>query len=347
MSVRGSNRVRLGRDAAFVAIGVGALILLVSHFGLTDVLTALRGAAPGELAVYGVLVVVAVVGQALRWRFVCRALGIDLGLGRFLKARLAGDAVGWLVPSARMAGDPVRFALVYAHGGRAARTGAGVVIDRILEVTANLICAIVYVALFVAAYSTTRWVPGVGLLAGTAGLLTIGVVVMVMLARRGIRPLGPLYGPRARRKLPRLAGWMNALERTEHYVVRFVRDDLGTFTVGLLGSLAIEGVVILEYRALLSAFGIQLGLPMLLMALLTLGLTRAAPTPGGLGALEAGQVALLELSTGQGEVGFVVGMVMRLHETLWTLVGLGVLGLEGVSLRSAGRLAQSAGEAVR
>jgi len=138
--------------------------------------------------------------------------------------------------------------------------------------------------------------------------------------------------------------WADALRRTEDHLAGFFRDHSANFVLGLVASLLIEGVVIAEYHFLLVAFGVRLNLPTLLMALVTSGLARAAPTPAGLGALEAGQVTLLEVSAGQGELGFVVGIVMRLHETLWAGVGLAMLFPHGVSLSKARRLMRSAGE---
>jgi len=58
-------------------------------------------------------------------------------------------------------------------------------------------------------------------------------------------------------------------------------------------------------------------------------LSRVVPMPAGLGALEAGQVTAFAAATGQPALGFVVALVVRLHETLWTGVGLMALTLQG------------------
>jgi uncharacterized protein (TIRG00374 family) len=334
--------VRGLREAILLGAGLAAIGLLGWTFGIDDLAAAFRRVSPGYLCMYVVLATAVVVGQSLRWRLVARALGANPPLARLVQGRLAGDAVGLIVPSAKMAGEPVRFLLVYSRCGDGPRTGAGVTIDRILEAMGNLLCAVAYVAVFAHAQSAQSQRGSTRVLIIAALILLAAVAILLELARRGVRPLAPLYGPRAQRRFPQLAGWMDGLRGTEDHLVRFFRDHKAAFVRGLLASLLIEGLAIVEYHVLLTTFAIHLDLPTLLMALVTSGLARAAPTPAGLGALEAGQVALLEVTTGQGEIGFVVGIVMRLHETLMTAVGLAVLSLSGVSFSRARRLMSTA-----
>ena len=120
--------------------------------------------------------------------------------------------------------------------------------------------------------------------------------------------------------------------RTEDQLIGFFRDHPLRFVLGVLGSLLIEVAIIVEYHFLLAAFGVALNLPTLLAVVVASGLTHVVPTPGGVGALEAGEVAVLGLASGRPEVGFIVGMVLRLHETLWMLAGVLLLVTQGMSL---------------
>ena len=328
--------MRRAREAILLAVGVGIVALLAARFGVGDVRAAIAGVHAARLLAYLCLAVAVLLGHCLRWRIAAAALGVRLPLRRFVRARLAGDAVGWVVPSARLAGEPVRFALVnrrwpHADDGDGPRIGAAMVADRIVEVTANLVCALIYVGVF-ATVSTLEAAPGARtlLLLMTGALLTVASVLFLS-ARRGFRPLWPLYATAVRRRLPRLERWLGALQEAEGHLIAFLRDHPRAFVHCFLVSLAVEALVIVEYHTLLAAFGIFLPLPMLLMSLVMTGLVRAIPTPAALGALEGGQVTLLELARDQAAVGFVVGIVLRLHETLWTAVGFAVLAAEGVS----------------
>jgi uncharacterized protein (TIRG00374 family) len=330
-----------GRDLAFLILGLAVLGGLLWKFGTQDLVTTLAQVRPGRLCVYLVLTAVVVLGHSLRWRLVAHSLGADPPLGVLVRARLAGDAVGALVPSGKVAGEPVRFALVRSHCVDGPLTAAAVAIDRILEALGNLACVLVYGAIFAQAHAARLQGSGPWLVVVTAALFLAGIAALLAGARRGFRPLGFLYGARARRRFPHLAHWADKFEQTETHLLRFFQHHPRACAQGLLASLCIEALVVAEFYMLFTAFDIHLELPTMLMALVTSGLVRAVPTPGGIGALEAGQVALLQMSSGQAQLGFVVGIVMRLHEMLMITAGFLALALHGVLPGQAKRLVQS------
>jgi uncharacterized membrane protein YbhN (UPF0104 family) len=196
----------------------------------------------------------------------------------------------------------------------------------LLELLGNMICVLIYVSIFSLARAggSTLHMAVAGALAGL-----ILLAVPLVLLGTGRRPLALFYGERARRALPNLAAWMDALRHTEDHVAQFFRDHPSVFLRGLLLSLLVEAVIVVEYHFLLRAFAVEIGLPVLLMVLLGSGVARVIPSPAGLGALEASQVAVLGLAQGAPASGLVVGIVLRLHETLWIAAGLVMLAWSG------------------
>jgi uncharacterized membrane protein YbhN (UPF0104 family) len=222
-------------------------------------------------------------------------------------------------------------ALVRGAGVGGAEAAAGVAFDRILEVIGNILAALAYVAVF----ALTQTVGAEDTLLVLVAAMLGGLVALtwpLSMLRRGKRPLAFLYGERTRRALPRFAPWLDGLRRSEDRLADLFRRQPRIIPVGILASLGIEAAIIVEYHFLLKAFGLDLDLPTLLLVLLGSGVARTAPTPAGLGALEAGQVTLLALATGEPATGFVVGIVLRLHETLLIAAGLMALSWRGVSL---------------
>jgi len=311
-----------------LAAGLAALTALCWRFGFSEIAVALVRMSPGYLLLYLAFGTAARLGYALRWWYVARTLGVTPALPRFIVARLAGDATGFLLPTGRISGDPLRAGLVYGDGVCGSQAGAGVAIDRIIEILGNMLCAVAYVTVF----SLTR-TGGTDratlILIVTMGLLLAALAIPLEMLRRGRRPLEPLYWLVSRYSSGRWATWTGALRRTEEHVMRFFREHRAVFIEGLVGSLVIEGLIIGEYHFLLSAFGVVVTFPTLLMTLLASGLSRIVPTPAGLGALEAGQVTAFAAAAGQPALGFVVALVLRLHETLWTGIGLMALALQG------------------
>lgn len=308
--------------------GLAVVVWLCARFGFEDLVAAFQRVNLSYLLLYSCSAVAVLLGYCVRWLLVTRAMGLPVPLKRLVAARLAGDAVGALLPGGKVGGDPLRAALMYADGLSGVSASAGVALDRVMELISNSLVGIVYVSIF----SMTRAVETRAPLLLAAILLVpllalLGTVVMLWV---GMRPFTPVFGAIAR-LLPPLRGGSDVLRRTEDQLTYFLRDRPLAFVLGLLGSLLVEAMIIIEYHYLLAAFGLLLDLPTLFIVLLASGLARVVPTPAGLGALEVSQVTALGLASGQPHVGFIVGIVLRLHETLWTLVGLLVLSMQGMS----------------
>lgn len=319
-----------------LAIGLIALGLLCWRFGLDDLGQALQHAVPAQLGLYLALSVAVVASHSWRWQLIARVLGTKVSLLRLIAARLAGDAVGGVVPSGKLAGEPVRIALVHADGLAGAEASAGVSIDRLVEMISNMLCFVAFVSVFSIAHSDsagrTALVPVAVMIA-----LFVALAILLLKLRRGESPLASWYGAGAPRWLQPFLRWMPALQRVEHHLVRFLREHTAVMVWGVVCALLTEGLVIWQYHTLLSAFGIACDLPTLLLALVGTGVARTLPMPAGLGALEASQVSVFALAAGHPEVGFVAGMVMRLHDTLWMIVGLAVLAARMGSLATLWR----------
>ena len=323
--------MRSRRDALFCAAGVTGFALLCWRFGWHDLGQAIGHVRPAFLCAYVGVGLAAVLGWCWRWRLIVAALAAPPPLSRLLAARLAGDAVGAVVPSARLAGEPVRMAALQANGLDGPRATAAVAIDRALEAIGNMLCGITYTSVFVATHAAPR--ADATAFLGALVLLLGALVLFLEMLRRGASPFAPLYSPVLQRAIPRLTAWTAGLRAVEEHLTVFMQAHWRTFLGGLLMSLAIEAAFILELRLLLGGFGIALPLPTLLMVIVGTGIARAAPSPAGIGALEATQVGVLMLAGGGSGLGFVVGVVMRLHETLWTATGLCALALLGIASR--------------
>jgi uncharacterized protein (TIRG00374 family) len=326
-------------------VGLIALALLCWWFGLDELRVAFDRLDAGTVLIYLALLVVVLLGYCLRWKMVTRALGSDVPFRSLVSARLAGDAVGTLIPSAKLAGEPVRIALVHAAGVRGSEAAAGVALDRVMEVIGNILAALAYVTVFAVTRTlgTELGTPSALSAAMVLGLAALSWPLVQMY--RGKRPLAFLYSERTRKALPRLSPWLDGLQHSEGRLVDLFHDHPRIVPRGILASLGIEGLIVIQYDFLLKAFGLDLDLPTLLMVLLGSGVARTAPTPAGLGALEAAQVAVLAVATGDASTGFVVGIVLRLHETLLIAAGLSALLLNGVSLSRLGSIRTDSGAA--
>lgn len=329
-------KLRLGQVLSALA-GLVILIGLFAHFGITDVVAALERATPSALLLYLALSLLILWAFGMRWHRIAATLGTDVPLRRLLVVRVVSDAVSSLFPPGRLTGDSLRVGLLHAGGTPGATAGAGVMLDRFCEAAGNLLAAVTYTSLV--ALNSSGHAVGLELGAATAGVLLLLVLAIVVLLYFGIHPMSPPLRPLVRR-VSRLQPAYDALVRVEQQTHQSLRQHPAVFLQGLALSVAIEVAIGAQYWVMLHAFAIDLTLPQLGMVILGSGLARATPAPASLGALEASQVALLGTLGVAPQFGFVVGAVLRLHETLWLAVAALLAFGSGVSWRTAAPTAE-------
>ncbi len=307
------------------SVGLG---LLFARFGIADLHQALARLSLGGFALYLALSLAVRLAFSARWFLVARALGPAPGFARFLAARLAGDAVAALIPAGGLGGDPLRIALIYGRGVPGSTASTGVALDRLLEVIGNTLSSAVYVAVVSLTLTQTLREHA----AVTFGLLLAFLIAPLIWLRLGKRPVTPVLPRRWLSARPWGQRWLDLVLRVEDDLMDITRRRPQLLLWGTLGSLLIEGLILLEYHALLSAFGLAVTWPVVLLMVITVGVVKVVPVPAGLGTLEGGQVALHAALRGRAELGFLAGLVLRVHETIWLLAGLLALWTQGLSL---------------
>ncbi len=281
----------------------------------------------GALPVYLALWLATVVLHAFRWQMILRRLGTDVPLARLTRLWLAARAVGAVVPSGTLGGEPVRVRLLTANGMTGARAAGAVALDRALELAGNMIvgplCIAGAIALGAAGPGTAMAIAAVGAL---VGLLVLGLVyARGMHGRPALVPLlGPLLPLVPRR-------WKEPLVQHTVRADAALRDTLATHPglvpTGIGVSLAIEALHLFELAALFAVFALAVPLPLLLLSSMGIGIAHAVPVTAALGTLEATQIGLFAVGGEPLATGIGVAVALRLAETFWILVGLGCLAL--------------------
>ena len=334
--------MRRWREIAFVIAGVTGFIVLAWRYGFTQFGRAVTHAQPIDLAVYACVAVAVYLGYGLRWLLVSRTLGARSRLGELVSARIAGDGFGSMLPAARMAGDPVRVVLVTRQGTTGPLASAAVAVDRILELIGDMLCTIGYSAVFLLAPASDSIAQAVLVLVCVMVALLASLAIPLVMLRRGVRPVSAWYRPDVHAPHSRLATWMTLVRETEDHLIWFFQHHPRVFLGGLAATLLIEALIVVEYYFLLAAFSVPLEPTMLLVATLMTGLARSVPTTAAVGALEGAQVALFAATSGEPATGFLVALVMRLHETVWIAAGMTILLVRGISLAHLSRTTQEA-----
>lgn len=324
-------RTRSLRLAVPALTGLGAVYLVWSVFG--DSRAALGQLALTRLPLYLGVVLVIIVLRALRWRIVLERLGIALGLARLARLWLAGRAVGSLIPSATLAGEPVRAELLRSSGVPRATAAGAVALDRSLELVGNMIVGPAYIGTALVLGAGSR----AGALLATAGALT-GIATFAFVYLRSAQRRPALVALVAHAGLDR-SRWLRALGRhaapADEALQHLIAAHPGLVPSGIALSLAIECLQLGELAALFALFGLAVPLPLFLLSSVGIGVARVVPVTAALGSLEATQVGIFVLGGRTLALGLTVGLALRLAETLWILVGLACLAAETAAMAPA------------
>jgi glycosyltransferase 2 family protein len=276
------------------------------------------------LPVYLALWLATVALHALRWRMVLHRLGADLPLGRLARLWLAARAVGSVVPSGTLGGEPIRAQLLTTSGMSAASAAGAVALDRSLELAGNMIVGpiCIFGAIALGAGSDTA-------MAATAlfALAGLGLLAFVYVrAAQGRPALVPLSGRPLWFVPRRLHARVRAhAERADVALQELLAAHPRLVPAGVGLSLVIEGLHLVELTALFAVFALAVPLPMLLLSSMGIGIAHALPVTAALGTLEATQIGLFTVGGAPIATGIAVAVAIRLAETLAILVGLACL----------------------
>ncbi len=271
--------------------------------------------------VYLVLWLATVLLHARRSQLVLARLGSEVPLGLLARLWLAGRAVGSLVPSATLGGEPLRAQLLVAHGIPATRAAGAVALDRSIELAGNMIVGLVIVATVVALGVGSGWA-----LWTTAGVAISGLAFLTAVYVRGVqgRPaLVPILAPPLRLVPVR---WRERLRghtiRADHAMREMLAAHPRLVPIGLALSLAIEALHLVEFTALYAVFAIALPFRFLLLTSLGMGVAHGIPVTAALGTLEATQIGILTVGGEPLATGLAVAVALRVGETLAIVAGL-------------------------
>jgi putative membrane protein len=329
-----NDRARTFRTLATMAVGGLLLLLVVSHAGVAPVLERVRAmgwAAPLLFAPYLLINML----DTMAWR---RALSPEAAMrvpfwAQYL-ARIAGEAVNSVTPTAAVGGEPVKAQLIRAYGVSGSDAVASVVIAK----TALTLSQIAFILLGVPVLAWRFGRPGLGL-ASFVVLVALALVFARFLV--GVQRRGPAHAawrwlvrvfPRSR-TVGRLGERAAAIdERLEG----FYRIERHAFRTATLWHFAAWLLGVVEVWIIMRLIGAPVSwLDALVLESLAQPIRAVALfIPGGLGAQELGGVALCHLLGIPDAPAVTLWLLKRARELAFDVVGIAYLA-QRTALRRA------------
>ncbi len=249
-----------------------------------------------------------------RWWVILRALKHHPPYRRLVAYRLTAFGISYFTPGTQFGGEPAQVYLLSRRDG--VSTGDAVLsvaLDKLFELTFNFafLGFGVLIVLRAGIFSTQ---PLPGIIAATFALAALPLFALVMLCR-GEKPQLPLL---SRLPQPPFVQKFFAALTGAPLCRRSPRQMM--FAAGL--SAAIWLALVAEYWLMTRALGLQLSFTETIVLLTAARLAFLFPTPGGLGALEAGQVIAMEALGFDPALGLSLSLLIRARDILFGAVGL-------------------------
>ena len=328
---KGERHLRIA-ERLVLASGIILFCFLVARLGADNILANLRMVGWGILLIIAAEIL-AFLANTFGWRVAFSRHGIVPSFGQLLLARIAGDGVNYLTPTATMGGEFVRVRMLREQAPTASLAASVIVakltqtVGLVIYVSCGLFIVLDKVHLPIAAK--------MGILASLA-LFTLILLGLLFLQRGGL--ITPVLRFTDRWTFFRfLSPLRSSAKQIDAEMAKVHRESLGRLVLSSAAFGLGFGCGVIETYLILWCFGIPTSLQ-LALAIDVLGVALSNLTffvPLRIGTQEAGKAlafAILGLSPAQG---LAAGVVCRLRELTWALIGLVVLARAHLPLRSA------------
>lgn len=286
---------RINTRTVFVISLAALLAWALRNAPLKEIWGVLRELEPlALLALVGVNIIILFL-LASRWWLILRALGHRIPLPSLLGYRLAAFGISYFTPGPQFGGEPLQvFLLKDRHRLPSGLAISAVTLDKLLELLANFTFLVFGALVILHANLFPDLSPG-RLLPVSFGLLALPLSY-ILLMHKWRKPLSRLLWYLARRNVgPRwLCTIRPAVYHAETHIVRFYRRRPAAFLQALGLSLFIWSLMVFEYWLTTQFLGLHLQPAAVISALTAARLAFLAPSPGGLGALEASQIFVFQ-----------------------------------------------------
>lgn len=319
-------------ERVFLIGGLVLLAYLVRELGAATVLANLRLVGWGIVPIIG-QEAISYLANTLGWRAAFSEPRPRIPFTQLLQARMAGDAVNYVTPTATLGGEFVRTRLLR---GLAANTSivASVAVAKLAQTVGQIAFVIIGLAIVL---DDTPMPSGIryGLLAGLAGFSAL-VIGLIFVQRRGM--FAPLLRLFERFGLPaRAPEFTRRLQRLDEEIARIHANANGAFMLSS-GCFFIGWCMGVVEIYLILLF---LGVPVSVHRALTVEVLSVAIdgmlffVPAKAGTQEGGKVLIFTLLGLDPAKGLALGIVRRIRELTWASIGLLILSRHQLGTRPA------------
>jgi glycosyltransferase 2 family protein len=316
----------------FLLAGIVLFVYLILRLGPHSVIENLRLIGWGFALVIA-QEAIAATANTLGWRHAFRQPRAAIPFRQLFAARVAGDGINCVTPTATIGGEFVRARMI-EDGSNPTAVWASVAVAKITQTVAQVVFILLGL-LFVATHTPLPTAVRDGLLVGVPLLVAL-VVLTVVLQRRGLFTTGVSLLQRLRLPVPTKVG--KQLRRLDDEIQRIYAApasfllSTGFFLLGWTCGL-IEIYLILHFLQIGASWQRALTIEALSVTVDALFFF----VPAKAGTQEAGKVLIFTILDLDPAKGLALGIVRRIRELFWAGIGLLFLSRYQLARRGLGR----------
>lgn len=269
---------------------------------------------------FAIFATLGICSLAFKLKYILKTHKYNLPFLKVLKYTVAGFAISYVTPTARIGGEPLKTYMMKKEYNVPLKIGgSSVVIDKFVELFAAAIVAIFGLFLLFL-------IPGVST---TIKFILFALIIFVLLLLffiyywtiKGKGPFTKLFNLLRFYKLKKFQKASKLIKEIEEKMAKFFIHHKKEFFISFLiyGFSILFGI--LEFKFLLLTLGIKASLMEIILAHMVLVIATFIPVPAGLGFQEAGHSGLFALLRNSGSLGLMFSLMVRLRFLIITGIG--------------------------
>lgn len=315
------SKKRLGLIAALFLLVIPLLVWAYRQTNWLDLINIFRSFKGWEVLVIIVLNLFIFYLFSKRWGLILTVMAGRVPWQHLFAYRMVSFGISYFTPGPQFGGEPAQIRLLKQDGISLESSLASVYLDRLIDLMVNF--TILFLGLLIVLQAGLENSLGLNNPAWGMVFLLLLPFLHALALWYGKTPLSFGFSFLQSRWFPRRFKLQAALvSRAESQIGDFMRRSPRVFlrVIGL--ALFTWALMILEYGLLMSFLGWQGSWVQIITAISAARLAFLTPLPGGLGALEAGQVLVMQALGLPPALGLGLAVTIRLRDTLFGIFGL-------------------------
>lgn len=306
---------------AGTAIAAGLALALLLYTANWDEVRAILSGAPG-LAILGYVIVSLLIALllTLKWKVILHSHRINVRFHRLFAYRTVGYSIGYLTPTAHVGGEPIRAYLLRREGVHVNKAFAGVIIDKSIELLANVLFFFLGALLIINSVDVPGNMQIVILSISLILILLMGMFIGGILGKQSM--FVATFRFLRLNRVQRLRPIERNLAKVERQVEEFYRSKPEHFIAASAIMVGLWFLMFLEYYLAFQILGHDATAAQVFLILTGVGLAYAVPIPAAMGTLELGQLSAAKVLHLSAATGIALALIVRTRDVIWTAIGL-------------------------